>query len=101
MDAIVYGKKEKRIQIPVGTILGVIAVFLIFLWPLLSLFVEAFIREDVGFSLRNFAEVLGDANFGKVVINSILINTGATILTATIGVIAAYIMAYTDIPFKK
>lgn len=101
MDAIVYGKKEKRIQIPVGTILGVIAVFLIFLWPLLSLFVEAFIREDVGFSLRNFAEVLGNANFGKVVINSILINTGATILTATIGVIAAYIMAYTDIPFKK
>lgn len=101
MDAIVYEKKEKGVRIPVGTILGVTAVFLIFLWPLLNLFVEVFIREDAGFSLRNFADVLGDASFGRVVINSLLINAGATIAAAVIGVAAAYIMAYTDIPFKE
>ena len=100
MNAIAL-KAEKRLRIPFWGLAGAVAAFMIFLWPLLYLFREAFLNPDGGFTLAIFTQVLTDPGFGKVILNSVFINSCATLLTTAFGVCFAYIMAYTDLPFKK
>lgn len=101
MKTVTDAKAERTDRIPIWGILGAAAAFMLFLWPLLYLFREAFIGMDGGFSLEHFRELAGDGSFGKVIFNSLLINTGATLLSAALGICFAYVMAYTDIPLKK
>ena len=65
MNAIAL-KAEKRLRIPFWGLAGAAAAFMIFLWPLLYLFREAFMNPDGGFTLANFTQVLTDPGFGTV-----------------------------------
>ncbi|HBH92959.1 MAG TPA: hypothetical protein DDX70_07185, partial [Bacteroides sp.] len=80
---------------------GIVFVFLLFLWPLLNMFSEAFIAKDEGFTCAYFANVLSDAGFAKVISNTLLINICSMVLAGIVGVLLAYVMAYTDIAFKN
>ena len=65
---------EHKIYRYVKYFIGITIVFFIFLWPLLSLFGEAFIVKNEGFTLRYFMEVLSDPGFVKVITNTLFIN---------------------------
>lgn len=80
---------------------GIVFVFLLFLWPLLNMFSEAFIAKDEGFTFAYFANVLSDAGFAKVISNTLLINICSMVSAGIVGVLLAYVMAYTDIAFKN
>ena len=88
MNAIAL-KAEKRLRIPFWGLAGAVAAFMIFLWPLLYLFREAFLNPDGGFTLANFTQVLTDPGFGKVILNSVFINSCATLLTTAFDPIQA------------
>ena len=92
---------EHKIYRYVKYFIGITIVFLIFLWPLLSLFGEAFIVKNEGFTLRYFMEVLSEPGFAKVITNTLFINCCSMVSAGIIGVFLAYIMAYTDIAFKN
>lgn len=81
--------------------IGITIVFFIFLWPLLSLFSEAFIVKDEGFTLKYFMQVFSDPGFKKVILNTLFINCCSMVSAGIVGVFLAYIMAYTDIAFKN
>ena len=101
MRTVMAVRSERKFTFPILGILCITLAFMLFLWPLLYLFKEAFIGIDGGFSLEYFQELAGDKNFVKVILNSLVINTGSTLLSALFGICFAYVMAYTDIPFKK
>ena len=101
MRTVMAVRSERKFTFPILGILCITLAFMLFLWPLLYLFKEAFIGIDGGFSLEYFQELAGDKNFVKVILNSLVINTGSTLLSALFGICFAYVMASTDIPFKK
>ncbi len=101
MRTVMAVRSERKFTFPILGILCITLAFMLFLWPLLYLFKEAFIGIDGCFSLEYFQELAGDKNFVKVILNSLVINTGSTLLSALFGICFAYVMAYTDIPFKK
>ena len=100
MKAIVIKNNAVRTKLPVKAVIGTAAVIMIFLWPLLKLFSEAFIGPE-GFTLGYFTEIFGDAGFYEVLLNSLFINALSTVGAAIPGVLFAYIIAYTNIPLKK
>ena len=100
MKAIALKNNAVKMKFPVKAVIGTAAVIMIFLWPLLKLFSEAFIGQN-GFTLGYFTEIFSDSGFYEVLLNSLFINILSTIGAAIPGVIFAYIMAYTDIPLKK
>ena len=100
MKAIAIKNNAVRAKLPVKAVIGTTAVIIIFLWPLLKLFSEAFIGSE-GFTLGYFTGIFGDLGFYEVLLNSLVINVLSTIGAAIPGVLFAYIIAYTNIPLKK
>ena len=90
MNAIAL-KAEKRLRIPFWGLAGAAAAFMIFLWPLLYLFWEAFMHPDGGFTQANCTQVLTDPGFGMVILTSVFLNCCATLLTAELCVCLTYV----------
>ncbi|MBC8577269.1 ABC transporter permease [Yanshouia hominis] len=71
-----------------------------FFVPLLSVVKMAF-TADGGFSFASFIKILTSARQYHVIANTLIINIASSLLAATLGVSAAYCIAYTNLPNKK
>ncbi|WP_403022301.1 ABC transporter permease [Salinibacterium sp. GXW1014] len=98
--------KNLRREIPSG-VLAIMFIFLIVL-PMIFIIIAAFStavprpgNPDVGtFTWENFA-ILGTERGVQSIINSMIIGTGAGLLSLIIGALLAFIAARTDAPWKR
>lgn len=72
----------------------------VFTWPLVYLFSDGFKTPDGRFTLAYLVQLLGDPSFYRVIANTIIVNTGGTLLAASLGILFAFLIAYTDLPCK-
>ena len=71
-----------------------------FFVPLLSVVKMAF-TADGGFSFASFIKILTSARQYHVIANTLIINIASSLLAATLGVSAAYCIAYTKVQFTR
>lgn len=90
---------HRRLYIPAAGA-GII-LFFVFTWPLIYLFADGFKTPDGRFTLEHLLQLLGDTTFHKVIFNTIIVNTGGTLLAAALGILFAFLVAYTDLPCKR
>lgn len=81
-------------------IIALLAIILFFLIPVLRLVLLSF-QVDNQMSLQNYADILQDSKTWTVLMDTILIVIGSTIISVTLGVFLAWLVAYTDIRAKK
>jgi len=68
--------------------------------PVILIFVTAFF-EDGHFNLAGVVKVLQDPDTYQALLNSLIIAAGTTVLSTTIGVFFAWLVARTDLPGKR
>ena len=90
--------RSRRLSIPAAG--AGILLFFVFTWPLVYLFSDGFKTPDGRFTLAYLVQLLGDPSFYRVIANTIIVNTGGTLLAASLGILFAFLIAYTDLPCK-
>ena len=90
--------RSRRLSIPAAG--AGIFLFFVFTWPLVYLFSDGFKTPDGRFTLAYLVQLLGDPSFYRVIANTIIVNTGGTLLAASLGILFAFLIAYTDLPCK-
>ena len=90
--------RSRRLSIPAAG--AGILLFFVFTWPLVYLFSDGFKTPDGRFTLAYLVQLLGDPSFYRVIANTIIVNTGGTLLAASLGILFAFPIAYTDLPCK-
>jgi len=83
----------------VGFLSGILIIIL-FLLPIVRLFWMSFISET-GVSLINYSNVLTEASTWKMLRNTVIIIAGSTMVSVLLGVGMAWVIAYTDLRYKK
>ncbi|MGP4039868.1 ABC transporter permease [Gracilibacillus sp. D59] len=81
-------------------IMALLAIVIFFLIPILRLILLSF-QVDNQLSLQNYADILQDSKTWTVLIDTILIVIGSTFISVTLGVLLAWLVAYSDIRAKK
>ncbi|CAM3296693.1 MULTISPECIES: ABC transporter permease [Saccharibacillus] len=81
-------------------IFGTAAVLFFFVFPIARLILLS-LQEEGSWSLGVYSELLRQSRFWDALRNTALIVLGSTLLSLILGVAAAWLMAYTDIPGKK
>ena len=90
--------RSRRLSIPAAG--AGILLFFVFTWPLVYLFSDGFKTPDGRFTLAYLVQLLGDPSFYRVIAKTIIVNTGGTLLAASLGILFAFLIAYTDLPCK-
>lgn len=90
--------RSRRLSMP--AVVAGILLFFVFTWPLVYLFSDGFKTPDGRFTLAYLVQLLGDPSFYRVIANTIIVNTGGTLLAASLGILFAFLIAYTDLPCK-
>ncbi|MBZ5749667.1 ABC transporter permease [Metabacillus rhizolycopersici] len=75
-------------------------VILVFFIPVVRLIILSFNSEN-GLSLDHYYEVLHNPVTWKTIYNTFIIVTGATLISVLLGLLTAWIVAYTNIKHKK
>ncbi|TCL66529.1 iron(III) transport system permease protein [Hydrogenispora ethanolica] len=75
-------------------------VIIVFFLPVLRLICLSFSAAQ-GISLENYRQVLSETATWKILKNTLIITGGATLLALLFGVLAAWLVAYSDIRAKK
>lgn len=75
-------------------------VFLVFFIPIIRLVLLSLSSEN-GLSLSHYVEVLKNPVTWKTIYNTIIIVTGSTIISVFLGLLTAWIVAYTNVRHKK
>ena len=70
--------RSRRLSIPAAG--AGILLFFVFTWPLVYLFSDGFKTPDGRFTLAYLVQLLGDPSFYRVIANTIIVNTGGTLL---------------------
>jgi iron(III) transport system permease protein len=83
-----------------AALFGLLVVFGLFFLPLFNVVVMS-VTSSGGFSLKLFGQLLVDAKMKKVIGDTLYINILSSFFASLIGVVMAYLMAYTDIRLKK
>ncbi|WP_018931266.1 ABC transporter permease [Gracilibacillus lacisalsi] len=81
-------------------IIALLAIIIFFLVPVLRLVLLSF-QVDSQLSLQNYADILQDSKTWSVLTDTILIVIGSTAISVILGVLLAWLVAYTDIRAKK
>ncbi|MFD2654663.1 ABC transporter permease [Gracilibacillus thailandensis] len=81
-------------------IIALLAIIIFFLVPVLRLVLLSF-QVDSQLSLQNYTDILQDSKTWSVLTDTILIVLGSTTISVTLGVLLAWLVAYTDIRAKK
>jgi iron(III) transport system permease protein len=81
-------------------IIGFIVVILIFFIPIVRLIFLSFTSES-GLSFEHYYEVLHNPVTWRTLANTFIIVTGSTILSVVLGLLTAWLVAYTNIKNKK
>jgi iron(III) transport system permease protein len=80
--------------------LGVMVLAVFFVVPLVKLLLLS-LRTEAGFSLRYYLEVFHEPRTWKTLKDTMAIVAGSSIISVVLGIAAAWLVAYTDIPRKK
>ncbi len=91
---------KKNIHINILRIVFFGAIIFVFVAPLLRLFGMSFLSGE-SFSLSNYSELLSQERTKEAIINTIIVSLSSTAIAVFLGTTIAYIVAYTDIRFKK
>lgn len=89
-------KQGKRFVV----VVSLLVIAWLFLWPILRLLSLSFSVED-GHLLTNYTTVLQEARTWKVLSNTAIIVAGSTVIAVGLGVLLAWLVAYSDIRAKK
>lgn len=81
-------------------ILGIVLVCFMFLLPIYRLVMLSFTLNDT-VTLENYTTILQDSRTWTVVKNTLIVVVGSTIISLFIGVLLAWLVAYTDIRAKR
>ncbi|WP_163582493.1 ABC transporter permease [Gracilibacillus saliphilus] len=81
-------------------IIALLTIIIFFLVPVLRLVLLSF-QVDSQLSLQNYTDILQDSKTWSVLTDTILIVVGSTTISVTLGVLLAWLVAYTDIRAKK
>lgn len=96
--------KKRKLQFDFWTVvtIGIIAVFALFLiYPLISLFIDGFLKEGTGeFTMANFQKFFGKKFYYRSLLNSLKLTVCVTICSLVIGVPLAYFMSFYKIRGK-
>ena len=68
--------------------------------PVILIFITAFF-ENGKFNLSGVMKILSDPDTYQALLNSVIIASGVTLVSTTIGTFFAWLVARTDLPFKK
>lgn len=77
-----------------------IAVILIFFVPLLRLVILSF-KTETAYGIQNYVHIMNEEKTYKAIFNTIFIALFSTIFSVFIGTFFAWLIAYTDIKYKK
>ena len=82
--------KKRKLQFDFWTVvtIGIIAVFALFLiYPLISLFIDGFLKEGTGeFTMANFQKFFGKKFYYRSLLNSLKLTVCVTVCSLVIGV---------------
>lgn len=81
-------------------LIGLLLIFIMFILPVFRLLWMSFKGEE-GVSLHHYTSILSDASTWVMLQNTVIVVVGSTFLSILLGVIMAWVMAYTDIRRKK
>ncbi|SFE93388.1 iron(III) transport system permease protein [Paenibacillus algorifonticola] len=84
----------------IAALLGAVAVLLLFVWPIARL-VHLSVAGEAGLTLSIYNELLNQPRFWSALWNTFIIVTGSTLLSVVLGMTVAWLMAYTDLKYKK
>ncbi len=82
---------------------AIVGLTMFVLWPLAQVFVEGFKagQEAEGFSLIQFEKLLEQPMVARAAQNTMIIGLISAVLTTTIGLVVAYTLTLTDVPWKR
>ncbi|MGJ9384225.1 ABC transporter permease [Salipaludibacillus sp. CF4.18] len=80
--------------------LSLVIIFFLFLWPIIKLVALSFSVEETHI-FSNYTTVLQEARTWKILSNTGIIVAFSTLLSVTLGIFVAYLVAYSDIRAKK
>lgn len=89
-----------KLLVFIAAAFGLLMVFSLFFLPIFNVVLMAF-QPDGSFSLSLFGELLTDPKMLRVIWDTLYINVLSSFFASVIGVVMAYVMAYTDIRGKK
>ena len=78
-----------------------LAVFFIFIMPLLGLLRMSVTLESGGYGLDSYIRLLHEGRTLKAIKNTLLVSIGSTVISMLLGGFFAFLIAYTDIRRKK
>ncbi|WP_438349340.1 ABC transporter permease [Paenibacillus sp. FA6] len=81
-------------------LLGILATLFFFVLPIAKL-LHLSIGAETGFSLDHYTELLKQNRFWNTLQNTFIMVIASTLLSLVLGIVAAWIMAYTNIKYKK
>jgi iron(III) transport system permease protein len=90
---------SKTIKWFIGS-MSLLLIVLLFLLPVIRLFIMSF-KNDDQFSFINYTTILAEASTWSMLRNTIIVVIGSTLLALVIGITLAWIIAYTDVRWKK
>lgn len=86
-----------------GTVYSLL--FMVILYPIGLLFFSSFLTDVIGetgrFTLGNYESMFANRGFLMAMKNTLVMCSGAVLLSTTLGVFLAWFVARTDMPFKK
>jgi len=93
-----FGKKFNTANLVL--VFSILVLVIVVAVPVILIFITAFF-ENGKFNLAGVMKVLSDPDTYQALLNSVIIATGTTLLSTTIGTFFAWLVARTDLPFKK
>jgi iron(III) transport system permease protein len=82
---------------------AIVGLVLFVLWPLAQVFVQGFKagQDATGFSLLQFEKLLQTPTVARATWNTLFIGVTSALLSAAVGVLVAYTLTLTDVPWKR
>ena len=81
-------------------IFSILVLVIVVAVPVILIFITAFF-ENGKFNIAGVMKILSDPDTYQALLNSVIIATGVTLVSTTIGTFFAWLVARTDLPFKK
>lgn len=81
-------------------IFSILVLVIVVAVPVILIFITAFF-ENGKFNIAGVMKILSDPDTYQALLNSVIIAAGVTLVSTTIGTFFAWLVARTDLPFKK
>jgi iron(III) transport system permease protein len=98
MNRIISGRKIGTSELVL--FFSILVLVVVVAVPVILIFVTAFF-ENGRFNVAGVVKILSDPDTYQALLNSVLIASGTTLLSTAIGTFFAWLVARTDLPFKR